>query len=87
MAVASSDLQAMVRDWTQTQIKFYDAVWYLGQIQKRMEVAQLSDEEVMGEFSIDSRGQWNRLHGLRKDLRAKMVAIGERVRSELEGIL
>jgi hypothetical protein len=77
----------VVRDWTHTQIDFYYAVWYVRRIQQREEQAHLSEEEVRGEFGIDGGGQRRKVDALRKDLRSKMEAIGERVRSELEGIL
>jgi hypothetical protein len=80
--VASDEVRTLMLAWTRKQSEFYNAVWYLQQVQQ----AQLQHKppsETKAEYGVTTLEQWQKVDGLRKALWADAEAIGTRVRAEL----
>jgi hypothetical protein len=79
--VASKDVRDLIQAWQNKTRDFYNAVWYLGQVQQREEGRPPSDVEA--EYGVTSHQQWLKLQAIREELRSDLRAIGDRARAEL----
>jgi hypothetical protein len=66
--------------WTRKQSEFYNAVWYLQQVQQR---EGERPSEIKAEYGVTILEQWQKVDGLRKELWEDAQAIGASVRAEL----
>ena len=78
--VASDEVRTLMMAWTRKQSDFYNAVWYLQQVQQR-EGARPS--EIKAEYGVTTLEQWQKVDGVRRELWEDAQAIGARVRAEL----
>jgi hypothetical protein len=79
--VASEDVRDLIQLWQKKTDDFYNAVWYLRQVQQREEGRRPS--EVKAEYGVTSHQQWMNLQAIREELRTDLRVIGDRARAEL----
>jgi len=79
--VASDEVRTLMLAWTRKQSEFYNAVWYLQQVQQEQQHTPPSDTKA--EYGVTTLEQWQKVEGLRKALWADAEAISARVRAEL----
>jgi hypothetical protein len=80
--VASDEVRNLMLAWTRKQSEFYNAVWYLQQVQREQQQHK-APSEVKAGYGVTTLEQWQKVEGLRKALWADAEAIGARVRAEL----
>jgi hypothetical protein len=67
----------MIRDWNAKATDFYNAVWYLTQV-------QTYHGDPKPSFGVAIAEQWEKVVNLRQDLRNRAEEIGVQVQAELE---
>jgi hypothetical protein len=79
--VASDEVRNLMLAWTRKQSEFYNAVWYLQQVQQEQQ--HKAPSEVKTAYGVTTLEQWQKVDGLRKALWADAEAMGALVRAEL----
>lgn len=75
--VASDEIRNLMTAWTRKQSDFFNAIWYLHQVQQR---EQERPSETKAAYGVTILEQWQKVDGLRKELWEDAQAIGARVR-------
>jgi len=78
--VASEDIRDLIQLWQKKTNDFYSAVWLLRQVQQR---EGIRPSDIKTEYGVTSSEQWQKLQGIREELRSELRAIGDRARAEL----